>query len=71
MIMVMEVTTENGEVTLPYLLHCGQCDVEVTHGRLWEAFCGLTLFEECQATAGFLARIPHLVGKQDFIMDII
>lgn len=59
-IMVMEVTTENGEFTPPYLLHRGECDVQVTHGRLWEAFLHLTLFEERKTTAGLLARISHL-----------
>lgn len=64
-VMVMEVTTENGELTPPYLFHRGKCDVQVAHGRLWEAFHGLTLFKEGQATAGLLAGISDLGTERD------
>lgn len=60
MIMVMEVTTENGEVTPSYLLHGGERDVQVTHSGLCEAFSGLTLLQEGETAAGLLAGVSHL-----------
>lgn len=66
--MVMEVTTENGELMLPYLFHCRKCDVQVAHGGLWEAFHGLTLFKERQTAAGLLAGISHLETEQYVFM---
>lgn len=71
MIMVMEVTTGNGEFTLPYLFHCRKCDVQVAHGGLWEAFSGLTLFKERETTAGLLAGISHLEREQRFFMFLL
>lgn len=69
--MVMEVTTENGEFTLPYLFHRRKSDVQVAHGSLWKAFNGLTLFEERKTTAGLLAGISHLEGEQCFFMYLV
>ena len=63
----MGVTTENGEVTLPYLFHCRKRDVQVAHCGLWEALCGFTLLEECKTAAGLLAGIPHLQREQRFL----
>lgn len=71
MIMVMEVTTENGDFTLPYLFHCREGDVQVAHSRLWEAFCGLTLFKERKTTAGLLAGISHLERQHCFFMYLV
>ncbi len=71
MSMVMEVITENGEFTLPYLFHCRKCDVQVAHGGLREAFSGLTLFKERKTTAGLLAGISHLEREHCFFMYLV
>lgn len=68
MSVVMDVTTEDGEVTLPYLLHRRKRDVQVTHSGLREALCGLTLFKESEATTGLLARIPDLKRHKWFFL---
>lgn len=64
--MGMEVMTENGEITLPYLLHGGESEVQVAHGRLWETFSCLTLFEEGKTAAGLLTGISHLQREHCF-----
>ena len=71
MSMVVEVTTENGEFTLPYLFHCWKRDVQVAHSSLREALCGLTLFKESETTAGLLAGVPHLEREYCFLMYLI
>lgn len=69
--MVMEVTTENGEFTLPYLFHRRKCDVQVAHGGLWKSFSGLTLFKERKTTARLLAGISHLEREHCFFMYLV
>lgn len=69
--MVMEVKTENDGFTSPYLFHRRKCDVQVAHGGLWQAFYGLTLFEERKTTAGLLAGISHLEREQCFFMYLV
>lgn len=68
MIMAMEVTTENGEFTPSYLLHGGECDVQVAHSGLWEAFSGLTLLQEGETAAGLLAGVSHLERQRCRLM---
>lgn len=65
--MVMEVNTEDGEFTQPYLFHRRECDVQVAHGGLWKAFYSLTLFEERETTAGLLAWVSHLEREHRFM----
>ena len=64
--MVVVVTTDNGVEVAPstYLLQRGQGDVQVAHGGLWEALGVLALFEEGEATTGFLAVVSHLQYTQ-------
>lgn len=45
---------------LLFLFHCRKCDVQVAHGGLWKALCGLTLFKESKTTARLLAGVSHL-----------
>lgn len=67
----MEVTTKNGEFTLLYLFHCRKCDVQVAHGGLWKALCGLTLFKESNTTAGLLAGVSNLEREHCFFMYLM
>lgn len=54
--------------TSPYLLQCGERDVQVAHGSLRKPFHGLTLFEERQTSAGLLTGISYLQREHGVFM---